>query len=85
MPTARAVPDAFQEISELFASSPTRNQVLKFRPSKALQRRARALLNKQERSNLTEDEQTELNEMLHAETFMRLVKAKLRARAASDS
>ena len=82
MATIRAVPGIFQDLSDLFASGPTREQLLDFRPSKGLQRRASALLAKQGEGRLTQEETQELEEFLHAETLMRLVKAKLHAQKA---
>jgi beta-phosphoglucomutase-like phosphatase (HAD superfamily) len=83
MATARAVRSIFQELADLFGSSPTREQVLKFHPSKAHQRRARTLLIKQnEGRRLTDDEQREMDEFAQAELFMGLVKAKLRVQKA---
>lgn len=72
-----------QELADLFASGPTRDQVLKFHPSKGIQARARYLLARQGQARLSDAEQRELDEFLHAETFMRLVKANLHAQAAS--
>jgi hypothetical protein len=77
MATTRTAPGIIQELSDLFASAPSRDQLLKYRPSERLQQRARTLLAKQGEGRLTEEERQELDEFLHAETLMRLVKAKL--------
>ena len=69
----------FHELADLFASTPSRRQLVKYRPPKKLQRKALNLLAKQGEGTLTNDEQRELDEFLHAEVLMRLVKAKARA------
>ena len=82
MASVQAPPDVFIELADLFASGPTPAQLLKYRPSKALQRRARDLLAKQGEEPLAEEEKLELDEFIQAELFMRLVKAKVHARRA---
>ena len=82
MASVQAPPDVFTELADLFASGPTHEQLLKYRPSKALQRRARDLLAKQGEESLAEEEKLELDEFIQAELFMRLVKAKVHARRA---
>ena len=85
MATVQTAPNILLELADLFASNPTRDRVLKFHPSKETQKRARDLLAKQGATRLTDAEQHELDEFLHAETFMRLVKAKLHAQTTSRS
>jgi hypothetical protein len=84
MAVTRTVPGIFQELADLFASGPSRKQLLNYRPSKGLQERAQTLLAKQDEGGLTEEERQDLDEFLQAETLMRLVKAKIRARRASQ-
>ena len=82
MPVTQTAPGIFQELSDLFASGPSRTQLLNYRPSKRLQERGRILLAKQDEERLAQEERQELDEFLHAETLMRLVKAKIRAQRA---
>ncbi len=82
MAITRTAPGIFEELSELFASSPSHKQLLVYRPSDGLQQRARDLLAKQGEGRLTEEERQQLDEFLHAEALMRLVKAKIRAQQA---
>jgi hypothetical protein len=82
MAITRTAPGIIQELSDLFASSPSQEQLLNYRPSERLQQQARILLAKQGEGQLTEEESQELDEFLHAETLMRLVKAKIRAQKA---
>ena len=77
--TTQTAPGIIEELADLFASCPSRDQVLEYRPSQAVQQRARALLTKQGESWLTDEEKRELDEFLGAETLMRLIKAKMRA------
>ena len=76
MPTA-AVTSAFHEIAEFFATCPTREQVLAFRPSEDLQERASELLLKSNAGELTDEERDELDEMGRAELFVQTIKARL--------
>ena len=80
MAATRTVPGIFQELADSFASGPSRKQLLNYRPSKGLQGRAQTLLAKQDEGRLTEEERQDLDEFLQAETLMRLVKAKIRAK-----
>jgi hypothetical protein len=77
--TVKGAPSIFHELATLLASEPSREELLKFRPSAALQRRARSLLARQGEARLNDQEQRELDELLHAELLMRLVKATIRA------
>jgi hypothetical protein len=69
-----------REIADLFASLPTPEQILEFRPSPAVQTRATELLQRLKDGELTPEEAEELDQFQHAETLMRLVKARVRAR-----
>ncbi len=83
MATVSSATSIFQELADLFASCPTREEILKFHPSRVLQQHASALLRKQrEGLGLSDEEQRELDEFTQAELFMRLVKAKLHVRKA---
>jgi hypothetical protein len=71
-----------EEIADFFASCPTAEEILSYRPSAKAQKRLSSLLAKEERARLTEDEQEELDVFEHAEALLQLVKARLRARKA---
>ena len=73
-----AEPRLFVELANFFAVSPTREQVLKFHPSAALERRASRLLEKMRDNDLSDDESRELEELKHGELLMRRIKARLR-------
>lgn len=73
----------FGEIAEFLASAPTREQLLKFRPSEQLQQRIRDLLAKQNAGKATAEDQRELDQIEHAERLMRMVKARIRKSKAS--
>jgi hypothetical protein len=79
MATAQRKPSVFKELADLLATMPTHKQLMSFRPSRALQQRAQKLVSKQGEKTLSYAEQRELDEFLHAESFIRLMKAKLRA------
>jgi hypothetical protein len=79
MATVRASPTFGGELARLIASQPTRQQLLQFRPSEKLKRRAEKLLQKQNDGEITYEEQQELEEFAHTERVVRLMKAKLRA------
>ena len=68
-----------EEIADLFASSPSREQLLNFRASESVQERVRELLTKLNAGRISQDEQRELNQYEQVEMLIRLVKARLRA------
>jgi hypothetical protein len=78
MATAQTRYTIFQELADLFTSDPSREKLLRFRPSPESQKRAQTLLEKQNTESLTVNESRQLDQFLHAELFMRLVKARLR-------
>jgi energy-converting hydrogenase Eha subunit F len=73
-----------EEILDFFASEPTRDQMLKYRPSQQVQVRARELLAKQNRGGITQDEQEELDQFVQAELIMELLAARIHAREAKQ-
>ena len=73
-----AEPRLFVELANFFASTPTREQVLKFHPSPALEKRATRLLEKMRQNDLSNDESRELEELKHGELLMRRIKARFR-------
>ncbi len=68
------------EIAEFLASSPTREQLLSFRPSESVQRQARELLIRSNEGTLSAQEHRELNQLEQAELLMRLVKSRVLVR-----
>jgi hypothetical protein len=84
MAAPRSAAGIFQELSDLFVSNPSPEDLLNYRPSRGLQRRARTLLAKQDQGRLTDKEKQKLDEFLQADALMELVKAKLHARIASE-
>jgi hypothetical protein len=85
MATTQTRSTIFQELADLFTSKPSRVKLLRFRPSPESQKRAQTLLEKQGAESLTADEHRQLDEFLHAELFIRLVKARLRRLKAPHS
>ena len=73
-----AEPRLVVELANFFATSPTREKILKFHPSAALERRASRLLEKMRQNDMTDDECGELEELKHGELLMRRLKARLR-------
>ncbi|MBY0524457.1 MAG: hypothetical protein K2R98_13710 [Gemmataceae bacterium] len=67
-----------EELAAFFASQPTREAILAYRPSKRVQRRAALLLQKQNDGEASHEERQELEAFAHAERLMRLLKAQLR-------
>ena len=68
----------FDEIAEFLASSPTRDEILSFHPSPAIERRASQLLEKNREGTLSEEDRRELEEFSHAESLFRRLKAEVR-------
>jgi hypothetical protein len=73
------------EVAQFFASAPTREEILEFRPSKRAQERAAALLLKLNAGKTNLEEEWELDQFQHLEELMRLIKAKARERKAKTS
>ena len=69
---------AYDEIIELFANGSSPEKIVSFRPSKESQARVTELLQKNETSKLTPEEEAELDEFGLLEHLMRLVKARAR-------
>lgn len=82
MSTAHEPSTLFEEIAELFASAPSPQAIIEFRPSKASSRRASELLELNRANQLDDATRDELNQFEQAELLMRLVKARIRANQA---
>lgn len=70
----------FDEIATLFASAPSAEQVLQFRPSPASAARAGELLELNRRGTLDDAAREELNQLEFAELLMQSVKARIRCK-----
>jgi hypothetical protein len=68
------------EIAIFFASCPTPEEILAFRPSSRARKRLDTLLTRVKRDRQTPDEERELDANEHAEMLMQLVKARVRNR-----
>ena len=71
-----------EEIASFLASCPSREQLLSYHPSAAVQERSRELLEKSKAGRITADEQWELDQFEHAEMMMQLIKARVRVEKA---
>jgi hypothetical protein len=67
-----------EEIANFFASCPSRDQLLNYRPPEDVQRRAQELVHKLKANQLTSDEQWELDQFEHAESLLQMIKARIR-------
>ena len=70
----------FSEFVDLLVRQPSPRELLEYRPSDDLQALASELLVKQNAGQLTAEELRVLDEIEQFEVFMRLLKARLRAR-----
>jgi hypothetical protein len=68
------------EITDFLASGPTSEEVIAFKPSERLQRRALYLLEGNRQNFLTPEERTEMEEYVRLDHSMTLLKAKARLR-----
>ena len=75
-PTASAL---FDELATLFATAPSPDAILDFRPSQASVDRAKRLLELSRENSLDDASRRELDQFEQAELLMRLVKARIRA------
>ena len=71
-------PPLIDELADFLATGPSPRDLLRFRPSAATQRRARALLARLKDDRLADDERLELDQFVQAELLMRSVKARIR-------
>jgi hypothetical protein len=83
MSTTEAASKVFEEIAQLFGSGPTDEQILNFRPSADVARRALQLLSLNRTGQIDDDLKRELDQYEQAELLMLLVKARIRARQVS--
>ncbi len=67
------------EVVDFFASAPSRDQILSYRPSAQVQARASELLAKLRAGQLTEAEEDELDGFEQAELFLQLICARIHA------
>lgn len=78
MANVRVFPSYLQELASFLASSPSRQELVNYHPSKSVQRRASQLLGKKNEGKISYEEEQELEEFAHAERLMRLIKVRLR-------
>jgi hypothetical protein len=72
------------EVATFFASGPSTSAILEFRPSPAVIERANQLLEANRSGALDEVSRRELDQFEMAESLMRLVKARIRARQSQN-
>lgn len=70
------------EITDFLASSPTPQEIITFKPSEVLERRALDLLQRNRENRLTTEERAEMEEFMRMDHFMTLLKAKARLKLA---
>jgi hypothetical protein len=66
------------EVADLLAKRPTRDEILAFRPSAEVETRFAGLIAKQRADGLSGGEQEELEQFQQTEMLLRLLKARLR-------
>lgn len=67
---------AYEEVIEFIAGGTTPGNVIAFRPSKASKERVAKLIQKKKTSELSEEDNSELEHYLQLEHIMRLAKAR---------
>jgi hypothetical protein len=77
MATASEPQTYIEEIATFLATRPEVDAILAFRPSQALQKRFRQLVDKNRRARLSEEEEDELDQMEQGELLLQLIKARL--------
>jgi len=75
----------YLELVDFVAGGTTPEDVVNFRPSTEAQRRVAELIEREEKSQLTPDEATELTHFLELEHILRMAKAKARLILANRS
>ena len=66
------------EVADMLAARPARDEILAFRPSAEVETRFAELIAKQRAEGLSDDEQEELEQFQQTEMLLRLLKARLR-------
>lgn len=84
MATAHAPSALFEELATLFASAPSAQAIIDFRPSQNAIDRASELLEMNRQNQLDGGQLEELNQFEQAELLMRLVKARIRVTQAGE-
>lgn len=74
----RAQPKVYEEIVDLIARGGNPREVIAFRPSEEAHARLDELLDREERSDLTAEERSELDHYLQLEHILRMAKARAR-------
>lgn len=73
----------FDEILDFLASTPTPEQIIAFQPPDNLQQRLTELLEQNQRTGLSSEEQAELDEFLRINRLMSRLKLRARRKLAS--
>lgn len=79
MASTRTTSFLFDEIASFFASAPSQQDILRYRPSAKAQQRAAELIEQARHHELPDEVRQELDQFEQAELLMRLVKARIRA------
>lgn len=75
---------AYEEIVDFIASGTTPTNVAAFRPSETAKERVAELIQKEKRSEISPEEESELNHYLQLEHLMRLAKARAHQHIVND-
>jgi hypothetical protein len=75
-------PTLFAEIIDFLTSTATPEQIVAFKPSETLEQRLTYLLEQERQTDLTDDEQHELDEFLRMNHFMNMLKIRARQKLA---
>jgi len=73
------------EITDFLAASPAPQEIIAFKPSEILERRALDLLQRNRENRLSMQERAEMEEFMRMDHFMTLLKAKARLKLASKT
>lgn len=82
MATAICPPTAYDELIDLLAEPSLAQRILKFKPSVKTLARIKALIERNRKGELTEEESTELDEFEQVEHIVRMLKARVRRKIA---
>jgi hypothetical protein len=79
MASTRTTSFLFDEIASFFASAPSQQEILRYRPSAKAQQRSSELIEQARNHELSDELRQELDQFEQAELLMRLVKARIRS------
>ena len=85
MTTALQSPSLINDFADFLGSTPSREEILQWRPTTAVEERYHALVYKRKEGILAPEELTELEGFLNSEIVLSMLKARLRSKKSAST